>query len=187
MPPPPRYAVAQAARVLAAGGLVAYPTEGVWGLGCDPLDTDAVYRLLQLKRRSPTQGLILIAHALSVLEPWFESPSTKAWERITASWPGPVTWLLPACPNAPEWITGGRDTVALRVTAHPPAAALCKRYGSPIVSTSANLSGQRPARSAAEVRRRFGDGIDFVLNGKTGSLAGPTPVKDADSGGVIRP
>ncbi len=173
-------------RALRSGGVIAYPTEAVWGLGCDPLNGAAVARLLQLKRRAPGKGLILIAHDYNALRP-FLAPLDKALEqRVDASWPGPVTWLLPAARDLPAWLTGGRKNVAVRVTAHPLARALCEHFGGAIVSTSANPSHRKPARSALRVRRYFGKRVEALLPGATGGLARPTEIRDASTGRVLR-
>ena len=134
-------------RILHAGGVIAYPTEAVYGLGCDPQDAAAVERVLSLKHRSVAKGVILIACDIAPLEGYVNlSPTLNA--RISGSWPGPATWLVPAGPRARPWLTGGRDTLAVRVTAHPQASELCRAFGGPLVSTSANPGGRRPARNA---------------------------------------
>lgn len=173
-------AIRKAAATLRAGGLVAYPTEGVWGLGCDPLDPDAVARLLLLKTRSASAGLILIAATRNQLDPWLDRIDAALRRKVMATWPGPVTWLLPAAEWVPHWITGGRETLAVRVTAHAQSAALCRAAGGPIVSTSANRRGRPPAHSAVQVRRWFGGELDFILGGATGGLPGPTEIRAAN-------
>ena len=175
-----------AARVLRAGGVVAYPTEGVFGLGCDPLDPGAVQRLLDLKSRSARKGLILIAADYAQVRPFVLPPGKQLARRLRGDWPGPVTWVLPAAPGVPGWLTGGRDTLAVRVTGHPLAAALCRAFGRALVSTSANRSGGRAARSALAVRRLFGDAVDLILCGPLGGLRGPTPIRDGTTGGWVR-
>jgi L-threonylcarbamoyladenylate synthase len=175
----------QAARVIRHGGIVAYPTESVFGLGCDPLRLDAVARLLDLKRRSPAKGLILIAHELQALLPYVEELDPAMRERIVATWPGPRTWLLPARPEVPFLLRGVHDTIAVRVTAHPVAAALCRECGHALVSTSANIAGHPPARTALGVRRSFGNTIDYVLPGEPGG-APVTEIRDARSGRIVR-
>jgi L-threonylcarbamoyladenylate synthase len=175
-----------AARVLRAGGIVAYPTEGVFGLGCDPLDPRAVRRVLELKGRSARKGLILIGSDFAQVRPFLLPPGRQLGRRLRADWPGPVTWVLPAAPGVPGWLTGGRDTLAVRVTAHPLAAALCRTFGRALVSTSANRSGAPPARSALGVRRLFGDSVDMVLHGPLGGLRGRTPIRDGTTGGLLR-
>ncbi len=177
----------RAAAVLRAGGVVAYPTEGVYGLGCDPLDPVAVLQLLILKGRPLHKGLILIAADLEALHPYMGTLEPSLWRRLRRSWPGPVTWLVPAAPQVPFWLRGAHDTIALRVTAHPLAAALCRVWGGALVSTSANPAGRPPARTALQVRRYFGDAVDLVLAGATGGLGAPTQIRDARSGRIVRP
>ncbi len=172
-----------AAKILRHGGLVAYATEYCFGFGCDPMDRDAVLRLLLLKHRPVTKGLIVLAAEVGQLRRYVEEiPS-----RIASSWPGPHTWLLPVKPDVPGWITGHRHTIAVRVTAHPQAAALCRAAGMAIISTSANRSSDAPARTDREARRRFGQQVDFVLPGRVGDALAPTPIRNATSGQLVRP
>ena len=178
-------AVDRAARVLLTGGVVAYPTESVFGLGCDPLEATAVARILAIKRRKVESGLILLAADLDQLEAYID-PAPAERERMLASWPGPVTWVVAATPAVPAWVTGGRDTVAVRVTAEPLAAALCRRAGIAIVSTSANRSGRPPARNTLQTRRQFSAVVDHILPGTVGGLARPTEIRLASSGRILR-
>jgi L-threonylcarbamoyladenylate synthase len=178
--------IRQAAHIINTGGIVAYPTEAVYGLGCHPLDPDAVSRLLSLKRRPMSKGLILIADRIESLYPYIGRSSAPYMETVRESWPGPATWLIPVNRNVPYWLTGKFDTLAVRVTDHPVAAALCRAAGTPLVSTSANISQQPPARNPLQVRLRCASGIDLILHGETGNLKSPTPIRDALSGRVIR-
>jgi L-threonylcarbamoyladenylate synthase len=177
----------QAARRVRGGGVIAYPTEAVYGLGCDPFDAEAVLRILALKGRRLEQGLIVIGAELAHIAGFVAPAGRAALDRALPTWPGPHTWLLPASASVPPWIRGRYPTVALRLTAHPVAAALCREAGCALVSTSANRHGQPPARSALAVRLRFGDELDFVLDGATGGARGPTEIRDAATGRVIRP
>jgi len=172
-----------AARILKQGGIVAYATEYCFGLGCDPFDRDAVLRLLRLKCRPVTKGLIVLAADTGQLAPYLNEVPAQ----VAASWPGPHTWLLFPRPGVPGWISGRHEKIAVRVTAHVQAAALCHASGMAIVSTSANRAGQAPARSTREVVRRFGKLIDFILPGRVGDVSAPTPIRDAATGKLIRP
>jgi L-threonylcarbamoyladenylate synthase len=175
-----------AARILAGGGVIAYPTEGVFGLGCDPQNAAAVLRVLAIKQRPVEKGLILIAADRAQLF-GYVCPDSSMEQRIAATWPGPVTWLLPAGPLARTWLCGGGGLLAVRVSAHPVAAALCRAFGAPVVSTSANLSGRPPARSALSVRKSLrGRGVDYLVPGETGGETGPTEIRDGRSGAVLR-
>lgn len=179
-------AIRRAGAAIRAGRVVAYPTEAVWGFGCDPLDAEAVARILDIKQRSMSMGLILIAADVEQLRPWVEPVSAEIEARVVAAWPGPVTWVLPAQPWVPEWVHGGRGSIAVRVTAHAQSAALCRASGFAIVSTSANRSGKPPARAGIQVRRWFGDEIDLILGGATGGRNRPSEIRDAVSGRPIR-
>jgi L-threonylcarbamoyladenylate synthase len=179
--------VAAAYRALRAGGVIAYPTEAVWGLGCDPFNAHAVRSLRRLKRRERDNGLILIASSFEQVAPLMAPLPTARLLQMRASWPGPVTWVAPAAAGVPDWVRGPGATVALRVTAHPLAAALCYVFGAPVVSSSANISGRPPARTALAVRRQLGAGLDYVLPGAVGGRARPSTLRDARDGRVLRP
>lgn len=174
------------AALLDDGGVIAYPTEAVYGLGCDPRCYAAVVRLLELKGRSARKGLILIAPEPGWLAEYMAPIRQEMAERMTASWPGPVTWVVPAAARVPAWLTGGRGTIALRVTAHPLASALCRAFGGALVSTSANRAGGSPARTALRTRLLFGPHLDAIVPGKTGELDRPTRIIDARSGAILR-
>ena len=179
--------VARAARIVRAGGVIAYPTEAVFGLGCSPRDRRAVMRVLAIKRRSWRKGLILIGADFKQLERYVVLPPEPHRSEVLASWPGPNTWVLDARRAAPRWITGGRGSVAVRVSAHPLAAALCRAVGEALVSTSANVSRRPPHRRALALRRDLGRSVDYLLVGALGGLESPTAIRDGRSGRVLRP
>lgn len=176
--------IRRAADAIRAGGIVAYPTEAVYGLGCDPDDADAVHRILALKRRPESAGVILIAADLTQLSGWIAPTGVEA-DRLAAGDEG-VTWVVTAAVTAPTWVTGGRDTIAVRITRHPVAAALCRAAGTPIVSTSANRSGKPPARDALSVRLALGAEVDYILSAPTGHRNKPSEIRDARSGAILR-
>jgi L-threonylcarbamoyladenylate synthase len=184
----PPLACADAADRLHQGGVIAYPTEAVWGLGCDPFDEAAVLRLLAIKQRAVDKGLILIAGALEqfdALLDWERLPNDRS-EAVYASWPGPHTWIVPATGRVPHWITGAHDGVAVRVSAHPVVVALCAAFGGPLVSTSANLAGAPPAYSRAELDPAVIALCDGVCVGETGGLTAPTAIVDALTNAQLR-
>lgn len=183
---PDTFLLNRAARSIRSGGVVAYPTEAVFGLGCDPANETAVRRILTIKRRPEKKGLILIAADFEQLKPWLEPLSVSDLQRITLNWPGPVTWLLPAKVEAPRWLRGDHTTLAVRVTAHPIAAELCRAAGSALISTSANISNRPPLRDTITVRKQLGRWLDYIVPGKVGNLARPTEIRDFDSGEIIR-
>ncbi len=178
--------IERAARVIRAGGVVAYPTEAVYGLGCLPDDARAVRRILAIKRRSWRKGLLLVAATLEQIERYADLDASPLRPQILATWPGPYTWVLPARPAAPAVVTGGRRSIAVRLTAHPVSAALCRRARSPLVSTSANPTHRPPLRSALEVRRLLGPALDDIVAGPLGDLASPTTIRDGMTGRILR-
>ena len=174
-------------RILRTGGIVAYPTEAVYGLGCDPGNPDAVSVLTTVKRRCARQGFILIAADLQQAIALIKMPEGQMGDTVRASWPGHTTWVFPAGAGAPPWLTGVTDTLAVRVTAHPLAASLCRAFGSPIVSTSANLRGAPPAKTALEVREGLpAKTVDYILCGRVGGHLTPSEIRDARDGRVLR-
>lgn len=176
----------QAAERLHNGEIIAYPTEAVFGLGCDPRNEGAVRQLLALKSRPESAGLILIGASLDQFEGWVAEAADEALARAQATWPGPVTWLFPRGPETPDLIAGQHETLAIRVTAHPDCIALCEAFGGPVVSTSANPHSAAPARSAGEVEDYFGPFLGGILQGALGGNAQPSEIRDLCSGAVVR-
>jgi L-threonylcarbamoyladenylate synthase len=178
--------ISQMAGVIRSGGVIAYPTEAVWGLGCDPWNADAVYRLLAIKERSPLKGVILVADSIRQFD-FLLDGFPDAWiDKMSSTWPGPNTWLVPHQNLLPEWITGEHETVALRVSDHPLVRDLCLSCG-PIVSTSANRSGRPPARSRLRIEQYFHGQLDGVLDGPLGGRKSPSIIRDLRTGDIHRP
>jgi L-threonylcarbamoyladenylate synthase len=171
---------------LRGGAVIAYPTEAVYGLGCDPLNESAVARLFALKQRPRDQGVLLIAAEFDQLKQFIGDVPADAIARARATWPGPHTWVFPRSAATPAWLAGGHTGIAVRITAHAPASQLCRAFGAALVSTSANPHGTAPARSAAEVHAMFGNELAYILEGTVGGLERPTPISDAMSGNAIR-
>jgi L-threonylcarbamoyladenylate synthase len=171
---------------LRRGGLIAYPTESCYGLGCDPRNLRALKRLVALKGRSAAKGLLLIASHFRQLQAFVRPLAPADRARMAKTWPGPVSWVVPASTACLPLLTGGRATVAVRVTAHPGAARLCRVLGMALVSTSANISGKKPAQTAAECRRIFGARVR-VLAGRIGQRRRPSTLIDLATGTVLRP
>ncbi len=178
--------VTQAAEYLTAGKVIAYPTEAVFGLGCDPASEAAVRRILQLKQRSADAGLILIADCWERFRPFVAPVDPVQLKKTLATWPGPVTWLFPRADSVPDWLAGTHPTIALRVSAHETCRALCARFAGAIVSTSANPHASPPATSAAQVTLYFADTIDGTVEGELGKQHKPSEIRDLVSGAVIR-
>lgn len=179
--------IANAVALLDKGGIIAYPTEGVWGLGCDPFDEAAVLRILALKERPVEKGLIIVAadvdQVAALLKPLTESERAT----VLATWPGPTTWLLPDPEQlVPTWIKGKFATVAVRVSAHPGVVRLCRAFGGPLVSTSANPAVAPPALSRLRVATWFGRQVDYIVPGRLGGERGPSTIRDLHSPTPVR-
>lgn len=175
------------AKALKAGETVAYPTEAVWGLGCDPANRAAMERLVALKRRPLEKGVILIAADLGQVAHLLAPLTPEMRAAAEALWPGFVTCLLPdLAGQVPEWIRGKHASVAVRVSRHPSVRALCQAFGGPIVSTSCNPAGRSPARTNLEARRYFNASVRHYMAGETTQKQGPSPILDLKSGDYLR-
>ncbi|MFY0663606.1 MAG: Sua5/YciO/YrdC/YwlC family protein [Natronospirillum sp.] len=176
----------QIRRAFYEGQLLAYPTEAVWGLGCDPFNEGAVRRLQAVKNRSAGKGLILVAGGWAQLHSVLAHLSEEEKKPLYDTWPGPVTWLIPRPPAIPHWIVGQYDTVAVRLSAHPGVIQLTKALDSMVVSTSANHSGKAPARNALQVRRWFGSDVPVIIPGALGGQQKPSRIFDLRTGEQLR-
>jgi L-threonylcarbamoyladenylate synthase len=172
--------------VLQNDGIIAYPTEAVYGLGCSPFSQKAVEKLLAIKQRDVAKGLILIAANFEQLAPLLQPLPQERLDQILATWPGPVSWAWPKTAKVPAYIHGDWDSVVVRVSAHPIVQQLCLDFGGPLVSTSANRQGENPCRNAAEVSTVFGSSVDHIIVGEVGTLDKPTPIFDVLTGKVLR-
>ena len=178
----------QAIETLNNQGVIAYPTEGVYGVGCDPDSEDAILKLLDIKQRSADKGLILIACSFEQLLPYVDIKelSQEQLNRVFDTWPGPFTWIMPASSQLKSLVTGQFDTVAVRVTDHPQVQDLCLQFGKPITSTSANLSGNPACITFEEVQAQLGDKEVTILKEVTGGRANPSEIRDARSLQLVR-
>lgn len=179
----------QAIQQLKQGNVIAYPTEAVWGLGCDPYNQAATEKLLNVKHRALDKGLILVAANMQQAMPFLATLNNDQLQAIEQSWitapdQRATTWLVPLSLHVPAWISGEHDRVALRVTHHPLVQELCLGFGGVIVSTSANPSGQPSAKTEQEVLQYFPD-ID-LLQGDTQQHSQPSKIIDAITGTVVR-
>lgn len=173
------------AAYLRRGGLIAYPTESCYGLGCDPVNRRAVHRILKLKQRPQHKGLILIASTHYQVARYLQPLTTDQQRQLKIAGAEAITYLMPVRNTAPRWLRGSHDTLAVRLTAHPYAKNLCRGANSALVSTSANRSGQRPARTYAQCQRLFGRKV-WVLPGLTGKRKKPSTIRRWGDGKTIR-
>jgi L-threonylcarbamoyladenylate synthase len=178
----------QAAQALHRGEVIAYPTEAVYGLGCDPFNAQAMARIWQLKQRPASMGVILIAGEFAMLQPFMADISVDDMAQLHDSWPGAMTWVVPARAGTPDWLTGGRDTIALRWSSHPDVMSLCAAFGGALVSTSANRHGYAPSKDATDIAREFGGQAGFagIMKGTLGGQEKPTPIRELTTGIWIR-
>ncbi|MFP3353146.1 L-threonylcarbamoyladenylate synthase [Pseudoalteromonas sp. SIMBA_153] len=173
---------------LEQGDVILYPTEAVYGLGCDPDNQQAVERLLDIKQRPVEKGLILIADNYGQLLKYVDDAKLPMDKRadIFSSWPGAITWVMPAAKTTPKWLTGQFDTIAVRVTNHPTVKRLCQEFGKPLVSTSANLTGQATVTSIVEAQQQFAEQVSFYVDEPLGGNTQPSTIKDATTGNIFR-
>ena len=170
------------------GGIIAYPTEAVFGLGCDPDNSQAIEKLLRIKKRSSEKGLILLAANYSQLLAYIDDSKIPQDKRLNmlSRWPDGITQLVPKNNKLSQLLTGTFSTIAVRLTSQPDVVALCNKINKPIVSTSANLSGQQPAKTWQEVEQRLSEKIDFIIKGNTLGYTQPSKIIDALTGETIR-
>ncbi|MFT7286434.1 MAG: L-threonylcarbamoyladenylate synthase [Halieaceae bacterium] len=176
----------QCIRALAGGGVIACPTEAVWGLSCDPWSQEAVLRLLALKGRPAEKGLILVAADERQLAFLIDDLPVALRKKMSISWPGANTWLVPHRGRVPALVHGRHESVAVRVSGHPLVRQLCRSWGTVLVSSSANRAGALAPRDLFAVRRYFADGLDAVLPGSVGCSDRPSTIRDVFSDQVLR-
>ena len=178
--------VHQAVNALNAGGVVAYPTEYCFGLGCDPLNIDAIQSLLKIKNRQAEQGVILIASSVEQIEKFVDLKASPLIDEILASWPGPNTWILPAHEYVTSWVKGRHQGVAVRVTANHVSKNICQEFGGAIVSTSANRHGQPALLDAQSVINEMGNELSYVFDESVDGATMPSSIRDGLTGKQLR-
>lgn len=178
----------EVATLVEKGGVIAYPTEAVYGLGCDPDNQTAIQALLDVKQRAWQKGLILVAGEYNQLRPYIDESnlSTEQLKNIHSKWPGPYTFIMPVKAGLSPLLSGAFDSIAVRVSAHSGIQAICAAINKPIVSTSANLSGNEPALSVMEIKQQFDGKIAGVVMGELGLQTAPSTIIDGVSGKILR-
>ncbi len=180
--------IQRAAQVIKQGGIVAYPTEAVFGIGCDPLNEQALLRIISLKARDPKKGLILVGGTIEHIKPFVDLTKVPqaVLAQINSVWPGPYTYVMPASDLASSLLKGGRSTIAVRVSAHSAVQQICAQTNGAIVSTSCNVSGENPLKTAQEVEKKFGASLDYIVHLSVGNQEKPTEIRDALTGKILR-
>ncbi len=178
----------QVLKALQDGEVIAYPTEGVFGVGCDPDNPEAIQKLLSLKQRPVEKGLILIAASYQQLLPYIDESqlSETQLNDVKQTWPGPVTWIMPSSERVSKWVSGEHNSIAVRVSDHPLVQKMCNAFGKPLTSTSANLTGQPPCMTTEQVQQQLGDQLVAILVGETGGRDKPSEIRDAKTSHVLR-
>ncbi len=171
-------------QILVSGGVIAYPTESVFGLGCDPSNEQAILKIMEIKKRKLEMGLILLTPSLEIVSDWVNM-NDKQIRIFSSPSPRPTTYIVPASVCAPKWLVV-KNTLAIRLSKDPFIKNICGMLGLPIVSTSANLQGEQPCRSADEVEKIMGSKLDYIVFKKTGSFNNPSTIVDLSSGKTIR-
>lgn len=177
----PAFRLRHAASTLRAGGVILYPTDTIYGLGCDPFNHQAVSRIYAIKRRSGSKTLILVASERSQLDSCIDVDSNIELQADT-----PTTWIVPAAYDCPPWLIAEDGTIAVRITRHPVIKALCDTVESPIISTSANISGRRPVRDAASIHASFHGLVDDILVDNSQSTGKPSTIRSLVNDDIIR-
>lgn len=179
--------IEQTGQAIIEGQIVAYPTEAIWGLGCDPFNEQAVMQLLQLKNRPVEKGLILVAASIAQVLPLLAAGlEDNQLVQLVSQTEKPVTWLVPFKPDVvPKWITGEHSRLAIRISEHPLVKALCQYTNGPIISTSANPTGSPAATHISQIRQYFGAAL-IICEGKIGTSTQPSMIKDLLTAAVIR-
>ena len=178
--------IKSAVTALQAGGIIAYPTEYCFGLGCDPRNSVALERLLKIKHRQKEQGVILIAANIAQVAEYARLDELERLDQIQASWPGPNTWILPAKEWVSTWVRGKHQSIAMRVSDHPICLSLCNSYGHPVVSTSANRHGHDALLDYDSVNKEFVDELDFIIDAPVGQALSASTIRDAVTGKQFR-
>ncbi len=180
--------IEEAAQVFGQGGLIAYPTEAVFGLGCDPDNNSAIERLLSLKQRSADKGFILLASDYCQLQAYVDESAISEQQKmkILSRWPGAITQVLPTNKNISPLLSGIFNTIAVRITQHPDVIALCRKTGKAIISTSANISGHPSAKTWQDVEQQFPKQLDYLIKTKTLGHESPSTIIDGITSKVLR-
>lgn len=175
------------ARQIDRGAIIAYPTDTIWGLGCSPVSSIAITRIQQLKKRAPNKGLILLSSELQYLRPYIDTVAYKKFhDQLFSITTRPTTWIIKASKYCPRWLTGLTDTVAIRLTQAPQVKALCHILQSPIVSTSANISGRTPIRNSLLAHKHFQERVDYIIEGFNTGSQQASEIRDLKSGKILR-
>lgn len=180
--------IKKAISILCDGGVIAYPTESVFGLGCDPDNESALLKLLRIKNRSSSKGMLMVSHDFSLVTKYINFTHIDETDLMYTKefWPGPFTFLFPASDSCSQLLKGNHSTIAIRISTHPIIKALCSGFNKPIVSTSANISGNPPCVSLTDVHTNFDNIVNFIVDGETLNYSKPSTIIDLKTKIVLR-
>ncbi len=174
-------------KIIFQGGIIAYPTEGVWGIGCDPWNESAVNKILSIKQRSADKGLILVVADTSQIAQLLAPLSEEMLKRINTVYERATTWLIPDNNGwAPDFVRGKHSSVAVRISQHPVVKSICNACDKPVISTSANVAGEPPLTTFTEVSSCFSEKLDMIVPGKTCGAGLPSRIIDLKTGIILR-
>ena len=179
------FAIRFAVHCIRRGGVIAYPTETVYGLGCDPLCADAVNEINSLKGRDARKGLILLASRMQQLDALIDVSARNERAAILGEHE-PTSWIVPAKNTVPVWLTQGKRTIAVRITTHPLVIRLCDQLGHALVSTSANPAGKKPALNPLQLHRYFDGLVDSMLVSNHNCSGKPSKIRYLKSRKLLR-
>jgi len=178
--------IKKAIQVINQGGVICYPTESVYGLGCDPYDLAAVLYLLEIKKRQLDKGLLLVAANVSQLEPYININDKQTINKLKEATDKPVTWIVACNEKTPVWLTGKHQSIAVRISTHPVIKQLCTLFNGALVSTSANISGLPSVKKNWLVHKQFANKIDYYVPGELGRFKKESEIRNIKTGEVIR-
>lgn len=174
-----------AVKAIDSGGVIAYPTESVFGLGCDPYNSDAIKKILSIKKRPAYKGLIILVSDIEQAQPFLQPLSNQQLERVNTPRERAITWLMPCLPEVSPLLRGHFQSLAVRITQHPIARAICELTNTPLVSTSCNIAGKSELKTVVEVRNHMKAKIDWLVSGRCGGQA-PSQIIDITNNRVLR-
>lgn len=180
--------IQKAIQVLNQGGVIICPTEGIYGFSCIANNIDAVKRIIEIKKRDDNKGLILVSDSIEKVKKLIdiEKIPKESLDLMHKLWPGHHTFVVPCNSNINALLTGNRHTIAIRISSFDVLSSLCKDLTYPIVSTSANISGQDPISTLDMLEKEFGHVVDYILKKNCQGLKKSSTIHDALTGQILR-
>lgn len=178
------FSIRLAAQIVRNGGVIAYPTDTVYGLGCDPYNIDAVEKINAIKQRPANKHFILLASSIEQIRPLIQLK--KAQEKLITDTDSPTSWVVDAAPYAPGWLVDDNNSLTVRISSHENIVHLCRILAHPLISTSANISGKKPADNAIKLHQYFHNKVDKILISNTKQPGKPSKIIRLCDNHIIR-